>query len=318
MERRLQSKRFLLVLDDIWTCEEDEWEKLVAPFKKGGTKGNTVIVTTRVLQVAEMVTTKDCQIKLERLEDKDCLDFFQACVFDDQQPLDKHIKLYEVGWNIVKKLKGFPLAVKTVGRLLKNDLTISHWTRVLESKEWENQTSDNDIMPALRLSYNYLPFHLQYCFSHCALFPEDYEFETEELIHFWTHGFFQEDGDTYSAIHDLLHDLAINVLAYECLTIQVSNARSMQIPASVRHMSMIVEDADVQDKVTFEALKKDLYALGKRLKAANLRTLMLFGDYYGSFCKSFCDMFRDAKALRVIFNLEYIMMWRICCTIFLN
>ncbi|GJN28248.1 hypothetical protein PR202_gb16352 [Eleusine coracana subsp. coracana] len=51
--------------------------------------------------------------------------------------------------------------------------------------------------------------------------------------------------------------------AYECLTIQVSNARSTQIPASIRHMSIIVEDADVQDKLTFEALKKDLYALGE-------------------------------------------------------
>jgi hypothetical protein len=62
---------------------------------------------------------------------------------------------------------------------------LDHWTRVLESKEWELQTNENDIMPALKLSYDYLPFHLQQCFSYCSLFPEDYEFGSEELIHLW-------------------------------------------------------------------------------------------------------------------------------------
>jgi len=42
IEQRLKGKRFLLVLDDIWKCHEDEWEKLLAPFRKGGTKGNMV------------------------------------------------------------------------------------------------------------------------------------------------------------------------------------------------------------------------------------------------------------------------------------
>ena len=56
---------------------------------------------------------------------------------------------------------------------------------ILESKEWELQTNDNDIMPALKLSYDYLHFYLKQCFSYCALFPEDYEFGSEELIHLW-------------------------------------------------------------------------------------------------------------------------------------
>ena len=46
----------------------------------------------------------------------------------------------------------------------------------MESKEWELHSGDDDIMPALKLSYNYLSFDLQQCFSYCALFLEDYEF----------------------------------------------------------------------------------------------------------------------------------------------
>ncbi|WVZ91394.1 hypothetical protein U9M48_037574 [Paspalum notatum var. saurae] len=75
IEKRLQSKQFLLVLDDMWTDHEDEWKKLLAPFKKGETK---------------------------------------ACVFDDKQTWEGHTGLHGVGREIVKRLKGFPLAVKTV------------------------------------------------------------------------------------------------------------------------------------------------------------------------------------------------------------
>ncbi|KAG0521845.1 hypothetical protein BDA96_08G196500 [Sorghum bicolor] len=332
IEKRLQSKQFLLVLDDMWTYHEDEWKKLLAPFKKVQTKGNMVIVTTRIPKVAQMVTTIGCPIRLERLSDEECMRFFQECVFGDQQTWEGHTNLHYYGCKIVKRLKGFPLAVKTVGRLLKAELTADHWRRVYESKEWEYQANEDDIMPALKLSYNYLPFHLQQCFAHCALFPEDYEFGREELIHLWiglgllglddqnkriedtglgylsdlvSHGFLQEEkkqgGHTYYVIHDLLHDLARNVSAHECLSIQGPNVWKIQIPSSIRHMSIIINNGDVQDKTSFENRKRGLDTLGKRLNAGNLRTLMLFGDQHGSFCKIFSDMFEEAKGLRVIF-----------------
>jgi hypothetical protein len=51
--------------------------------------------------------------------------------------------------------------------------------------------------------------------------------------------------------------------------------------------------------MTFENFKTDLNVLGKKLKVENLRTLMLFGQYHGSFSKTFSDLFRKAKSLRV-------------------
>jgi hypothetical protein len=95
------------------------------------------------------------------------------------------IFLLETGDKIMEKLKGSPLAAKTVGTLLRKDLNLRHWRRVLESKEWETQAGANDIMPALKLSYDYLPFHQQQCFSYSALFPEDHKYSTTELINLW-------------------------------------------------------------------------------------------------------------------------------------
>uniref|UniRef100_A0A0E0BSR9 AAA+ ATPase domain-containing protein n=1 Tax=Oryza glumipatula TaxID=40148 RepID=A0A0E0BSR9_9ORYZ len=330
--KRIQSKQFLLVLDDIWTCQEDEWKTLLAPFRKGGTKGNMVIVTTRFPKVAKMVESTDCSIKLERLDHEDSMRLFQACVFDHKNTWEDYPSgLQKVGVDIVKRLKGFPLAIKTVGRLLRNKLTLDRWTRVLESKEWELQSNDDDIMPALKLSYNYLPFHLQQCFSYCALFPEDYKFHSQELINLWIglgllgasdqnkkiediglgylddlvdNGFFEQDGkehDNRYAIHDLLHELVTNISSNESLHLNSSDLRSIQIPTSIRHMSIIIDNTHVKDRMAFQNHKNDLSSLGKKLKAGNLRTIMLFGECHGSFYKILGDILRDAQSLRVIF-----------------
>lgn len=332
IEQRLKGKRVLLVLDDVWQHHENEWKKLLALFKQDGAKGNMVIVTTRIPGVANTVKTTKCLVELEHLCPKDIKSFFEECVFGDQKPWADHPKLSDVGSKIVDKLKGSPLAAKTVGRLLRNKLTLNHWRSVLESKEWESQTSDDDIMPALKLSYDYLPFHLQKCFSFCSLFPEDYEFGSEELVHLWigidilrsydqkrkriedvglcylnelvNHGFFKmnkkEDGRPYYVIHDLLHELAVNVSSHECISIYSSNARGIQIPPTVRHLSIIVDKTDVKNKMSFEDYDGNLSALAKCLKVENLHTIMLFGDYHGSFAKTFGDLFREARALRII------------------
>ncbi|XP_066349524.1 disease resistance protein RGA2-like isoform X2 [Miscanthus floridulus] len=334
IEQRLKAKRFLLVLDDMWACHEDEWKKLLAPFRRGGGKGSMVIVTTRIREVAKMVIkTVHCPvIEMERLEGEDFMHFFEACIFGGQQPWEGHTDLREVGENIVSKLKGFPLAAKTVGRLLRSQLTLEHWTKVLESKEWELQTNDDDIMPALKLSYDYLPFHLQQCFYYCGLFPEDYEFDSKELVHLWigldivqpcdltrriedvglnyindlvNHGFLKKnerkDGSPYYVVHDLLHNLAVNISSFECLSICSSNVKSIQIRQDVRHLSIMVDNKDVEDINTFKYYKDDLSVLDKRLNVENLRTLMVFGEHSGSFANTFCDLFEKARALRAIY-----------------
>nr|UBY07061.1 NBS-LRR disease resistance protein [Dasypyrum villosum] len=149
--------------------------------------------------------------------------------------------------------KGSPLAAKTVGRLLRNQLTRDQWTRVSESKEWESQVSDNDIMPALKLSYDYLPFHLQQCLSCCALFPEDYEFHAEELVNLWI-----GQGILHSHAHKKrMEDIGL------CYLTDLVN----------------------QD------YKRGLQALEKRFEVQNLHTLMLFGEHHANFSGFFHGFF---------------------------
>lgn len=298
-----------------------------------------IIVTTRFPEVAKMIQTDDWLIELGGLSPEDFMNFFGVCVFGHQS-WEGHDKFLEIGTKIVNKLKGSSLAAKTVGRLLRNQLTLEHWRSILESKEWELQTNENDIMPELKLSYDYLPFHLQQCFSYCALFPEDYEFDKNELIHLWIgldilhsvdrnkviedvgqsylddlvkFAFLKknerDNGSPYYVVHDLLHELAVKVSSYDCLSLCSSNVRSVQIPTTVRHLSINISDEDVKDRETFEHYKKEFSALDKKLKVENLRTLHLFGKNHECFVNTFGDLFREARALRtwlceVSYNLE--------------
>jgi hypothetical protein len=350
--QRLKHKRFLLVLDDVWDCSnEDEWERLLVPFKKSQVHGNIIIATTRRPEQAQIMIRKiDHPISLHGLEPKEFQELFLAIVFgNDHQSIKDHTDLLQIGDKIACKLKGSPLAAKTVGRLLKTQLDTDHWSRVLESKEWERKQGKDDIMPALKLSYDYLPLHLKQCFSFCALFPQDYKFEQEELINFWigldvlhsspgenkrvediglshltelvNHGFFEKaqkkdnrlfffdneqiETDCY-ILHDLLHELARKVSSHECLSIDSSQSqvRSLSIPPSIRHLSINIDNSSVKDRLIMKKCVDDFSTLDE-CKFEKLRTLMLFGKNHDRLVKVvFRDLFREAKALRVVYLSE--------------
>ena len=101
--------------------------------------------------------------------------FFKLCVFGSE---DSHIdpQLEQIGKSILVKLKGTPLAAKTIGRLLRKSLTSAHWNDILNNELWQIEQKETDILPALRLSYMYLPFHVKRCFSFCVVYPQRLQF----------------------------------------------------------------------------------------------------------------------------------------------
>ncbi|CAN6251066.1 unnamed protein product [Urochloa humidicola] len=321
--KRLKSKRFLIVLDDIWQCSEDKWVNFLAPFTvREAEKGSMIIVTTRFPYIAQIVKTTN-PVNLEGLEPGEFWDFFQACVFGEVIAEHDNEELIDIARQIANKLKCSPLAAKTVGRLLKKRISWEHWTDILDKKEWLNQTHDDDIMPALKISYNYLPFHLQKCFSYCALFPEDYKFDSLEIGRFWVsvgiidssgqndkiegigsehldelldNGFLMKGDDNYYIMHDLMHELAQSVSSKECAYISYSSFRADDIPSSIRHISILMQDSYIKN--FGEAMDK----LKRRIDIGNLRSLLIFGEYRrANLVNVLKDTFEEIKGLRVLF-----------------
>ncbi|XP_037455000.1 putative disease resistance RPP13-like protein 1 [Triticum dicoccoides] len=168
LKGHVKSKKVLLVLDDVWEdMDKCRWNKLLAPFKSDGANGNMIIVTTRKPSVANRRGTIR-SIKLEGLKNGDFWLMFKACAFGDEN-YEEQISLSEIGRQIAKRLQGNPLAAETVGTLLKDHLTVDHWSNILKTEDWKSLQHTGGIMSALKLSYDELPYHLQQCFSYCSI-----------------------------------------------------------------------------------------------------------------------------------------------------
>ncbi|KAH9750642.1 putative disease resistance RPP13-like protein 1 [Citrus sinensis] len=267
LKKKLSQNKFLLVLDDVWNENYNDWDRLRRPFEAGA-PGSKIIVTARNQGVAAIMGTAPAY-ELKKLSNDDCLSVFA------QHSLGSDKLLEEIGKKIVAKCDGLPLAAQTLGGLLRGKDDRCDWERVLSTKIWELQEERCDIMPALRVSYYYLSAPLKQCFAYCSLFPKDYEFEEGEIILLWSavgflnHGesgnpsedlgrkffqelrgrsFFQQSSNSISrfVMHDLINDLARWAAGETYFTLEYTSEVNKQqsFSRNLRHLSYIRGDYD--------------------------------------------------------------------------
>ncbi|XP_020694278.2 disease resistance protein RGA2-like isoform X2 [Dendrobium catenatum] len=168
LKYEIMSKKFLLVLDDIWDEQKErdksKWENVLAPLSCGSL-GSKILVTTRMdsatMIITKVIKKKKETLKLEGLEEGECLQLLNTHAFADVDNLDDHKKLRFITGLIVKKLSGSPLAAKVMGGILNSNLDEMHWRKVFDCDIGIIKWGQNDIMSVLRLSYLYLPQPLQ-------------------------------------------------------------------------------------------------------------------------------------------------------------
>ncbi|KAJ3680026.1 hypothetical protein LUZ60_016304 [Juncus effusus] len=179
---RLNGKKVLLVLDDVWIEDEGHWKSLKAPLKDAA-KGSKVIVTTRSVKVSQMVMcTKRLHLGCLSEDDSWSVCFERA---QNGRLPNLESNMIDIGRKVAARCKGLPLAAEAVGAALSLELNEKHWNGVLESYLLTEDKTVGKILPALRVSYEYLPLHLKYCFGYCSLFPKGYVFEKDKLVQLW-------------------------------------------------------------------------------------------------------------------------------------
>ena len=271
LHKQISQKKYLLVLDDVWNKRSEDWEK-VRPVLEVGAKGSKILVTTRNTEVSYMGKNTR-PFELEGLGEKESWNLFSNITFGGQENSVSE-KIINVGKEIVNMCNGVPLIINTLGGILmqfKSDLC--KWESICRNENLLSLPHGNDnVLRVLKLSYDNLPTHLKQCFTYCALFPQDYEFEKKLLVQLWiAQGYIQSPNDdeqledigdqyfkelvsrsllkkveeyifndrlTYK-MHDLIHDLAQSIIGYEVLVLRndVSN-----ISREARHISSLFND----------------------------------------------------------------------------
>ncbi|XP_064992478.1 putative disease resistance RPP13-like protein 1 [Musa acuminata AAA Group] len=310
VKEKLTSKRFLLVLDDVWDENSGNWDRFCAPLRSG-VPGSKILVTTRSGNIAEMVGNP---IPLGVLDEASYWKLFKKCAFGSEYA-GECPQLEDIAKKIVSRLKGLPLAARMLGGLLKEGMNEKDWRNIAESEIWQLPQNEEGVLPVLQLSYQCLPPHLKRCFVFCSLFPKDYRFDGEHLVRLWmaegyvaqdnnmtmedtgsryfldlvNRSFFQEaPWESTYVMHDLIHDLAQFISEGEFYWIE--DDESKEIPNTTRHLS-----ATLTNKT--KILKFSCYE--------KLRTLMINYDsrWYGfrGYGFSFPDvLFERLKNIRVL------------------
>ncbi|KQJ84670.1 hypothetical protein BRADI_5g22162v3, partial [Brachypodium distachyon] len=310
-----QLKRFLLILDDVWDNLDDErWNKLLNPLISSQAKGNVILVTTRNLCVAKKKGTLE-PIQLCALEDEDFLLLFKSRAFGDENYKgDPSLSL--IGRQIAEKLEGNPLAAETAGELLREHLTIDHWTKILKDEHWKSLQLSTGIMCALRLSYDQLPYHIQQCFSYTSIFPRSYRFPGEMLVRIWISQGFVKGNQSSKRLEEIgrqnltvlvnlgfiqqVEKIVLIISITECAIIDGLQCNEM-LP-TVHHLSIVTDYAYNKDQHG-EFSRNELFekTLSNTVTSVSkLRSLVLLGHYDACFLQLFQHKFQEAQNLRLL------------------
>ncbi|KAM5554738.1 putative disease resistance protein RGA1 [Rosa sericea] len=309
----LYSKRYLIVLDDVWTEDQDDWDKL-RPLFRGGVDGCKIIITSRNKKIPFMMDSPTLAYYLKGLMEDDCWALFKQRAFGRGEE-EKYPNLCLIGKQIAKKCGGVPLAAKSLGSVMRFKREERQWLFMQNSELWEVDGCRQRILPALMLSYLHLPAHLRQCFAFCSIFPKNYEFKKHKLVLLWmAEGLILEEGskrpedigDEYFSdllwmsffqevelrdggstvgykMNDVIHDLARYVSGNE--SVMLKQGLPPSNPAQIRRSSIIYKYRGVTIP---EAL----------FEAEHLRTVLLIGEY--GLLKDSSKMFSRCIYLRVL------------------
>ncbi|XP_027100036.1 disease resistance protein RPM1-like isoform X2 [Coffea arabica] len=181
----LQERRYIIVLDDVWSIDAWEAIKCVLPDCNITSR---VVLTTRIADVASAscLGSLDFIYKMKPLTDKESWTLFCNRTF---QSNDCPPNLEEVAKKILKKCEGLPLAIVAIGGVLalKDMEKTDEWEMILHGFGGEADGSGklDRIKRVLLLSYNDLPYYLKSCLLYLSIYPEDYPIDVDDILLKW-------------------------------------------------------------------------------------------------------------------------------------
>ncbi|XP_060196178.1 putative late blight resistance protein homolog R1B-14 isoform X1 [Lycium barbarum] len=181
LQKHLKGKRYLAVIDDIWTTGAWDDIQLCLPDCNNRSR---ILLTTRNGEVAEYASLgkPPHHMRLLNFDESWNLLYKKVFVQDCFPP-----EFEQLGKQIASKCGGLPLAIIVIGGLLsKTGKTLDEWQSVAKNVSTMVSTDlEAQCMRVLALSYHHLPSHLKPCFLYFAIFAEDELISAHKLVELW-------------------------------------------------------------------------------------------------------------------------------------
>eukprot|EP01018_Ginkgo_biloba_P027853 Gb_08988 [translate_table: standard] len=192
--RRLEGKRYLMVLDDPSPDQSEEvlWRLGVPPKRSAGSK---IVVLSRYENDLRRMKADMPVHKVTPLSDEYGWDLFQRHAFGTTDSVLQP-QVEQAARSLAKKCDGHPLALKTVGAAMAGERDPQQWhlAAARRSTGADRDTTffsshpleERKILRCLRSSYESLSPTLKLAFLYFAAFPENHVIRTTDLIDLWT------------------------------------------------------------------------------------------------------------------------------------
>ncbi|XP_042484259.1 putative disease resistance protein RGA3 [Macadamia integrifolia] len=211
LEEILSGKRFLLVLDDVYTSgfDEEKW-KIFRALLRVCSEGSKIIVTTPFEEVASIMGTvplirgtvplimETCSSDEERWE-LFCREAFGI------GGAEKSEDLVRIGLGLVKECLGNQFELSMLGGMMHFKKNIEEWETVLNTMK-ARRNKDIEIS-TLKICYNDMESPLKRCFAYCSVFPKNFIIERKTLIQLWMAEGFLEEEDINGGGVNLMEDI---------------------------------------------------------------------------------------------------------------
>ncbi|CAL9130004.1 unnamed protein product [Musa textilis] len=186
LDQCLHQKRYVIVLDDVWSRNAyTDFSNLL----QNGKIGSRVIVTTRDHHVAASLSLDSRILNLQPLPESEAWSLFCKKAFWTDPNKSCPRDLEDWARRIVAKCDGLPLAILTLGSLMssqdRSSLNWKHFYLGISS-----QLSNNEMLVtmsrSLMLGNDDLPYHLNQCYLYCcSVFPESRAIKKNWLLRLW-------------------------------------------------------------------------------------------------------------------------------------
>ncbi|XP_022764390.1 probable disease resistance protein At4g27220 [Durio zibethinus] len=232
----LETKRFVMILDDVW--ERFSLLNVGIP-NPTSTNGNKLVITSRSFEVCKSM---GCEVlKVQPLSEEESFNLFLKHVGHNnvlQVP-----NLEETVKQIVQQCGGLPLAIVTIAGCMKGVDDDREWRNVLNELRKRVKSvkgMDVKIFECLKFSYDRLrDLKMQNCFLYCSLYPEDYSIKRKELMEKWIDEGLIDEFETRQAMYYRGHSI-LKKLENNCLLERGNNEDEVKMHDVLRDMGLFI------------------------------------------------------------------------------